>query len=103
MTLYFGLPLTYMEVIRILGLDYDLIIKEIKKSYSGTYFEPYIVEYINKYLSNIQLHSTDKGQYILGYEIEDVSVFNKKFINVDEFIIKIINLKTHYINYIEKN
>ena len=47
MTLYFGLPLTYMETIRILGLDYDLIINKIKKSYSGTYFDPYIVEYIN--------------------------------------------------------
>jgi hypothetical protein len=91
-----------METIRILGLDYDLIIKEIKKSYTGTYFEPYIVEYINKYLSNIQLHSTDKGQYILGYEIKDVSVFNKNFINVDEFIIKIINLKTEFAKEMSK-
>uniref|UniRef100_A0A6C0DCW8 Uncharacterized protein n=1 Tax=viral metagenome TaxID=1070528 RepID=A0A6C0DCW8_9ZZZZ len=102
MTLYFGLPLTYMETIRILGLNYDSIIKEIKKSYTGNYFEPYIVEYINRYLSNIQLHSTDKGQYILGYEIQDVSVFNKKFMNVDEFMIKIINLRTEFAKEMSK-
>jgi hypothetical protein len=38
----------------------------------------------------------------LGYEIQDVSVFNKKFINVDEFIIKIINLKTEFAKEMSK-
>jgi hypothetical protein len=57
-------------------------------------------KYISKYLrasTKIRFHSTDKGQYIIGYEIKEPS----KFINVDEFIVKIINLKTQFTKEME--
>ena len=46
----------------------------------------------------IRIGGTDKGQCIIGYEIEEPSVFSKNFINVDEFIIKLINLRTQFTN-----
>jgi hypothetical protein len=106
MTVYLGLPLTYEEAIRILGLNIDHIISEIKVKYKylGNYYDPYIIEELNEYLrvsTKIRICPTDKGQCIIGYEIEEPSDVWNKFINVDEFIVKIINLKTQFIKEIE--
>ena len=46
---------------------------------------------MNKYLkmnTTIQIFLTDKGQYIIGYEIEEPSNVWSKFINIDNFINK---------------
>ena len=102
MTVYFGLPVRYDEAIRIFGLNLETIMNHIKihQKYTGTYYDPYIVEYINMHLKNasvnIKFFSTDKGQYIIGYEIKEVSDLWNKFINMDEFIILILKLKKQF-------
>jgi len=35
-----------------------------------------------------------KGMCIIGYKIQEVNIFEKKFINVNDFIIKLTDLKT---------
>jgi hypothetical protein len=104
MTVYFGLPVTCNEAIRIFGLNLETIINYIKinKKYTGTYYDPYIVEYINMHFKdasvNIKIFNTDKGQYIIGYELKEVSDLWNKFINMDEFIILILKLKKQFYN-----
>ena len=107
MTVYLGLPITCKEAIRILGLNLDNIINEIRIKYKceeNYDYDSYFFEDINEYLrvsTKIRFHSTDKGQWIVGYEIEEPSDVSIKFINVDEFIIKIINLKTQFTKEME--
>ena len=101
MTVYFGLPLNCEEAARILGLNLDHMMSEIKIKYkcSKNYNESYIITEIIEYLqvsTKISMYPTDKGQCIFGYEIEEPSDVWNKFINVDEFIIKLINLKTQF-------
>jgi hypothetical protein len=35
----------------------------------------------------------DKGQCIIGYQIKEVSIFEKIFVNADQLIIQLTNLK----------
>ena len=102
MTVYFGLPVTYNEGIRIFGLNLELIMNYIKThcKYTGTYYNPFIIEYLNMHFKdasvNIKIFNTDKGQYIIGYELTEVSDVWNKFINMDEFIILILKLKKQF-------
>jgi hypothetical protein len=102
MTVYFGLPVKYDEAIRIFGLNLELIMNYIKThyQYTGTYYNPFIIEYLNMHLKNasvnIKIFTTDKGQYIIGYELKEVSDIWNKFINMDEFIILILKLKKQF-------
>ena len=45
---------------------------------------------------NIKIFNTDKGQYIIGYELTEVSDVWNKFINMEEFIILILKLKKQF-------
>ena len=45
---------------------------------------------------NIKIFNTDKGQYIIGYELKEVSDLWNKFINMDELIILILKLKKQF-------
>ena len=108
MTVYLGLPITCKEAIRILGLNLDNIINEIRIKYKypgNSYFPDYhIINDINEYLrlsTKIKIFPTDKGQWIIGYEIKEPSDVWIKFINVDEFVINIINLKTQFTKEME--
>jgi hypothetical protein len=102
MTVYFGLPVRYDEAIRIFGLNLETIMNYIKTHYehTGTYYNPFIIEYLNMHLKdasvNIKIFNTDKGQYIIGYELKEVSDLWNKFINMDEFIILILKLKKQF-------
>ena len=52
--------------------------------------------------TNIRIIPTDKGMYIIGYMINETSDVWNKFINMDEFIILIINLKTLFMQETQK-
>ena len=103
MPVYFGLPLTLEETYRILNLDLESTSNEIRKIHNlskNKYIWCELFDYLNAYLEkrsvNIRIYTTDKGQYIFGYEIKEPSDVWHKFINIDEFIILLTNLKTSF-------
>lgn len=107
MPLYFGIPVDMNEAIRIFGLDISVIEKEIIENkpnflknkqeiiYSYDLFQ-YLDKYFKNHYTDIRIFATDKGQYIIGYVIEEPSDVWNKFINVDEFIILILQLRKKF-------
>jgi hypothetical protein len=102
MPLYFGIPVRVNEAIRILNLDLEEITtKVIQQQYYSDYT---FVEIANDYLkkSNIQIYYLDKGLCVCGFKIDEPSDVWNKFINADELIIKLLNLKLLFQKEIEK-
>ena len=103
MPIYFGIPVRVGEAIRILNLDLEKITEEaIKQKYYGDYT---FVDVANNYLkkkSIIQIYYLDKGMCVCGFIIDEPSDVWGKFINVDEFVIKLLNLKSLFQTEIEK-
>jgi hypothetical protein len=104
MTLYFGIPVCLREAFRIFRQDIEFVEQKclnklnIKKD-TNYYIDNILLNEINEYLktnTTIQVFPTDKGQYIIGYEIEEPSNVWSKFINVDNFVIKVMNLKNKF-------
>ena len=103
MPVYFGLPLTIEESFRLLKLNFEDILNEIMTKHKlsrHSYLDCYFIDRLNKYFKersvNMKIFYTDKGQCIIGYEIKELSNVWNKFINVDEFIILLSNLKTEF-------
>jgi len=101
MPLYLGLPLTCKEAFRLFSLNFEDIKCDIMKKHNlnhNMYMDCYFIDYLNIFFKNetieMKIFYTDKGQCILGYEIEEVSIFQRNFINIDEFVIKMSYLKT---------
>ena len=103
MPIYFGIPVRVEEAIRILNLNLEKITEEvIKQKYYSDYT---FVEVANKYLKNIsiiQIYYLDKGMCVCGFIIVEHTDVWYKFINVDEFTIKLLNLKSLFQTEIEK-
>jgi hypothetical protein len=75
MVLYVGYPISYTTACGFFGLaEHDNIEELIKPT--GLTFD-----------------YTDKGQYILGLEVEGVTCRSGKFLSVDDALIKIMQLK----------
>ena len=96
MPLYFGLPLTIEEICRILKLnDKDIQYEDL---------DPYYLKYlaVNRYLDELSLDirirvwPTDKGQNVLGYQIEQTDDVWRRFCSADELIMLLIKLKTRF-------
>ena len=103
MPLYFGIPVKVKEAIRILNLDLEEITKKVmQEKYYGDYT---FVDIANNCLkkSIIQIYYLDKGLCVCGFIIDEPSDVWKKFINADELIIKLLNLKLLFQTEIEKN
>lgn len=102
MPLYFGIPLTIKEAIRILNLDLEKITKKVKEQ---KYYDDYtFVKITNDYLqkiSTIRIYCLDKGLCVCGFIINEPYNVWTKFINVDEIIIKLLNLKILFQKEIE--
>jgi len=99
--LYFGIPVTCKEAFRIFDLDIEKTKIDLIEKYnlnSSSYMDFYFVDYLNIFFENekmsIKIFYLDKGQCIFGYEMRDVDNFEKKFIDVDQFLIKLTKLKT---------
>ena len=102
MTIYFGIPVRVNEAIRILNLDLEEITKKVmQQKYYGDYT---FVDIANNCLkmSKIQIYYLDKGLCVCGFILEEPSDVWKKFINADELIIKLLNLKSSFQTEIEK-
>jgi len=106
MTTYFGIPVCIREVLRILRKDIETVEENIlnklnKKKDDHYYIDNIILKEMNEYLktssTDIKIFPTDKGQYIFGYEIKEPSNVWNKFINVDNFVILIMNLKNKFL------
>ena len=79
MVLYVGYPITYETGCSLLKIPIDTnsnesFLKAVKKV-------------------GLQFHSTDKGQYILGLEVEGVSDLWTTFVSVDDAMVRIIQIK----------
>lgn len=85
---YFGLPLNVCEIYRLLNLE---------DKYDPTNYSFRQVEYIQNLLKSknvkMSVHSTDKGQYILGYTIPEIHDVWNNFCKADELIDILFNLK----------
>ena len=92
MPLYFGFPVTCQEAFRLFSLDFEQAKCEIMQKYKlreNRYMDCHSLEYMNNFFQGknmeMRLFYTDKGQCIVGYKIENTSVFERKFVKVSEF------------------
>ena len=97
MPLYFGLPVGIEEAYRLFDLNFAEIQKEIMQEYNMC-SDCYFVDYLNKHLMTdkitIKIFYMGLGMSIVGYQIQETNIFEKQFINVNDFIIQLTNLKT---------
>ena len=100
--LFFGIPVTLEEAYRIFGVDIEMIKEEIvlkHKCNLGMYhtiqahLNDYMYAYLGKKAVKLNVISTDKGQYVIGYRIEEDILPWNRFKNVDDFIALLIDLK----------
>lgn len=92
MPLYFGFPVTCQEAFRLFSLDFEKVKCDIMQKHKFTenmFMDCYFVDYANNFFKEenmeMRVFYTDKGQCIVGYKIENTSVFERKFIKVYEF------------------
>lgn len=92
MPLYFGFPVTYKEAFRLFNLDFEQVKCNIMQKHKLTenmYMDCYFVDHANKFFKaenmEMRVFYTDKGQCIVGYKIENTSIFERKFIKAYEF------------------
>ena len=104
MPLYFGLPLTCQESFRLFNLDFEETKQNIMKKNNlveSSYMDCYFIDFLNNFFISeemkMRVFYTDKGQCIIGYKIDEVSNFNKKFTNADQLIIQLTNLKILFV------
>lgn len=100
--LFFGIPVTLEEAYRIFGVDIKNVKEEIVLKHKcdlGMYhmIQAHLNDYMHTYLGKkaikLNVISTDKGQHVIGYKIEeDISPWNR-FKNVDDFIALLVDLK----------
>lgn len=93
MPLYFGLPVTCQEAFRLFGLDFERVKCDIMQKHSLTenmYVDCYFVDHANNFFKSknlkMRVFYTDKGQCIVGYKIENTSVFERKFVKASDFV-----------------
>jgi hypothetical protein len=104
MPLYFGLPVTCKEAYRLFDENYNQIelgiIEKHRLFYENPFTYPFMIEDLNKFFKRqglqIRIYGTDKGQCIIGYIIKEPSDVSNAFINVDNFITKLTDLKTRF-------
>ena len=92
MPLYFGFPVTCQEAFRLFSLDFEKVKCDIMQKHKlseNMYMDCHFVDYANNFLKgkNVEMRVfyTDKGQCIIGYKIENTSVFERKFVKVSDF------------------
>lgn len=92
MPLYFGFPVTCQEAFRLFSLEFEQVKCDIMQKHKLTenmFMDCYFVDYANNFFKGenmeMRVFYTDKGQCIVGYKIENTSVFERKFIKADEF------------------
>jgi hypothetical protein len=66
----------------------------------NSFMDCHFLEYMNNFFQGknmeMRLFYTDKGQCIIGYKIENASVFTRKFVKVSEFADMLEKLVTRF-------
>ena len=103
MPVYFGLPITCQETYRIFDIDLEMVKRDLieRKNINPRFADVCcFADELNKHFKQcgkkVRLFSTDKGQFVLGYEIAEVSDVWTKFINMDELVILLAKLKSQF-------
>ena len=106
MYIYFGIPVNIYEIFRIFGLDLQAVTNCSLVGYVDKYFKMKFTEknleqnkksYIfSKNIEEIQVFKVDYDQYIIGYKINEYTDVFSKFINVDDYIALILELKKRF-------
>ena len=109
MPIFFGIPVKSNEAFRLFNLDFETVKYGIMKKHNlkdNMYMDCFFIDYLNNNFKicghNIRTYYTDKGQFIIGYEITELLNCNRKFTNVDQFIIMLTNLKTQFVIEMQK-
>ena len=110
MPIYFGFPVTCREAFRLFSLDFEQAKCDIMQKYNlreNRYMDCHFVDYANNFFQGknmeIRVFYTDKGQCIVGYKIENTSVFERKFVKVYEFMHILDNLERRFWNEVTIN
>ena len=106
MYIYFGIPVNIYEIFRIFGLNLDVVTSSSLHGYVDKYFKMKFAEkkleqnsksYIfSKNIEEIQVFIVDYNQCIIGYRINEYTDVFSKFINVDDYIALILELKERF-------
>jgi len=101
MPLYFGLPVICEEAFRLFGLNFEEAKCEIMDKYKLTknmYMDSHFVDGLNRFFEAeemvMRVFYTDKGQCVIGYEMKEVNVFQRKYIDVSKFMTILTTLKS---------
>ncbi len=103
MPLYFGFPVTCQEAFRLFSLDFEQVKRDIMQKYNVTenmYMDCYFVDYANEFFEgkdvDMRVFYTDKGQCIVGYEIKNLSVFEKNFVTSKHLMYSLNHFETRF-------
>jgi hypothetical protein len=103
MPIYFGFPVTCQEAFRLFRLDVEQAKCDIMQKYKlreNRLMDCHFVDYANDYFKRekmeMRVFYTDKGQCIVGYKIENTSVFERKFVKARDFANMLTNLTTRF-------
>ena len=93
MPVYFGYPTNLVNLQKIMNYTIKNPNKHLTE-HNDTF------EYVTNILKNknvdLRLFNTDKGQIILGYEIEEINDVWNNIMNVDEVVILLMQLKNKF-------
>lgn len=103
MPLYFGFPVTCREMFRLFSLDFEQVKCDIMQKYSLTenmYMECCFVDYGNEFFKgkdlDMRVFYTDKGQCIVGYEMANMSSFEKNFVTAKHLMYSLHHFEDHF-------
>jgi hypothetical protein len=103
MPLYFGFPVTCQEAFRLFSLNFEEAKGDIMQQYSLTenmHMDCHFLDYVNQFFKmkglDMRAFYTDKGQCIIGYEAESLSVFEKNLVTCKHFMYSLQHFESHF-------
>lgn len=103
MPLYFGFPVTCQEAFRLFSLDFEQVKYSLPEN---RYMDCHFVDYLNEFFKvknvDMRVFYTDKGQCIVGYKIENMSVFEKKFVTAKHLMYSLHHFETQFWDEVKK-
>jgi hypothetical protein len=103
MPLYLGFPVTCKEAFRLFNLDFEQVKCDIMQKYrlsENMYMDCYFVDYANEFFKgknlDMRVFYTDKGQCVVGYEIKELSAFQKKYLTSKHLMYSLHHFESHF-------
>ena len=108
MPLYLGFPVTCKEAFRLFNLDFEQVKCDTMQKYrlsENMYMDCYFVDYANEFFKgknlDMRVFYTDKGQCVVGYEIKELSVFQKKYVTSKHLMYSLHHFETRFWHEVE--